>query len=304
MHERSLLSYSTKRIESGMDIHRARIKGASLPCPSGTTISRRDLPRMRKNQVLFLGTGASAGVPMIGCSCSICTSPLSQNKRRRSSVLLTLDGKKILIDAGPDLREQALFFHINKIDALLLTHPHADHIGGMDDLRAFNFATQAKIPCYLSEDTLREVKIRYHYFLNPVSKDKSIPAQLSFHLLPNQDGKIMVEEREFFYFSFSQAGVPVTGFRTGDFAYVSDIKEYNESIFDSIKGVQILVLSALRHAPSKMHFTVKEALAFASRAGAKQTILTHLSHELGYEETNALLPSSVQMGYDGLTLGW
>ena len=255
-----------------------------------------------KNQILFLGTGGSAGVPMIGCRCPVCTSQDLKNHRKRSSVLLNVQGKKILIDAGLDFRAQALLYDIAHIDALLLTHAHADHIGGMDDLRPFYFLNHKKLPCYLSKETLEEVKLRYHYFFHAGSSQKSMSAQIDFFPLIEESGQVDVQGICVNYFSFSQNGMKVTGFRIGSFAYVSDIRQYPATIFKELQGVDILVLSALRQAESSMHFSIDEAVEFSRNVQAKRTFLTHLSHEVDHEKVSALLPQEVQLGFDGLML--
>lgn len=257
---------------------------------------------IKKGRFLFLGTGGSSGVPMIGCSCQVCMSEVSKNKRMRSSGLITLGEKTILIDAGPEFRLQALSAHICRLSAVLLTHAHADHIAGLDDLRAFYFLTKQRLPCFLSEETLEEVRVRYHYFFTPITPHKSMSAQIDFHLLSQDTGSFEVEGIPLSYFSYFQTQMKVTGFRVGNFAYVSDIREYSESVIEALKGIDLLVLSALRHAPSLMHFSIEEAIHFARKVGAKKTYLTHISHDLDHETTNALLPSDVRLGYDGLEL--
>ncbi|MEN9344133.1 MAG: hypothetical protein RLZZ453_920 [Chlamydiota bacterium] len=257
-----------------------------------------------KGKLLFLGTGGSAGVPMIGCCCEVCQSSFLHNQRWRSSALLKVDNKQILIDAGPDFRAQALKFGISHLDAVLLTHAHADHIGGMDDLRSFYFVTRKKLPCFLSEDTLREVRLRFHYFFKEIQPQKSVAAQVDFFPFPADAGECSVEGIPIHYFSYFQTGMRVTGFRIGSFAYVSDIREYGASVIHALEGVKVLVLSALRHTASPLHFNVEEAIAFARRVGAGKTYLTHISHELDHEATNSLLPNDIRMGYDGLEIEW
>lgn len=252
---------------------------------------------------LFLGTGGSAGVPMIGCSCAVCTSKLSYNKRWRSSGLLKIGDKQFLIDVGPDFRTQALHFNVQHLTAVLLTHAHSDHIAGIDDLRAYYFKDKKKLPCILSRETFDEVKMRYHYLLHPLTAGKSIPAQIDFQMLPGDNGDIEIEGVHFHFFSYSQQSMKVTGFRWKNFAYVSDIREYSEDVFGSLEGVNTLVLSALAPVPTAMHFGLEEAVAFSRRINAKTTYLTHLAHGLEYEATNLLLPPDVRMGYDGLEIG-
>lgn len=256
----------------------------------------------QKQSVLLLGTGGSAGVPMIGCLCTVCTSSELKNRRMRSSALIKVGGKQILIDAGPDFREQALRFGIVHLDAVLLTHAHSDHIAGMDDLRAFYFLTKQKLPCVLSSQTLAEVRLRYHYFFTPVTNGKSLSAQLDFQELPLDFGQWQVAGVPIVYLSYFQQSTKVTGFRFGKMAYISDIREYCDEVIERLRGVEVLVVSALRHGVSAMHFGVEEAIAFARRVGATSTYLTHISHELDHSATNALLPSDVHLGYDGLEI--
>ena len=250
----------------------------------------------------FLGTGASAGVPIIGCECEVCKSSLSVNKRLRSSGLIRVGEKNYLIDVGPDFRTQALKFNIHSLNAVLLTHAHADHIAGIDDLRPFYFLDKKKLKCILSQETYDEVKLRYHYILKPLVSEKSLSAQIDFEILPNDFGQFELETILFKYFTYFQQNIKVTGFRVGNFAYVSDIRTYTEQIFESIEGIDILVLSALRTTANKMHFSIEEAIAFSRQTSAKITYLTHISHELDHDQTNTSLPDEVRMSYDGLEI--
>jgi phosphoribosyl 1,2-cyclic phosphate phosphodiesterase len=218
----------------------------------------------------------------------------------RSSGLIQTQERQILIDAGPDFRTQALKSSIDKLSAVLLTHAHADHIAGMDDLRAYYFLTKKKLPCILSQETFDEVKLRYHYMLKEVSLTKSVSAQIDFEILSQDGGTFSIEGIPFSYFSYYQQGTKVTGFRLGNFAYVTDIKEYSESVIEALKGVKTLVVSAMRQNPTQMHFSLDEAVSFSKRVCAKQTFLTHISHELEHKSTNRSLPSDVQLSYDGL----
>jgi phosphoribosyl 1,2-cyclic phosphate phosphodiesterase len=253
-----------------------------------------------QGQFLFLGTGSSPGVPLIGCECDVCRSASFYNKRLRSSGLITIGEKNFLIDVGPDFRAQALKFNITRLTGVLLTHAHSDHIAGIDDLRPYYFLYKTKIPCILSRETFEEVKLRYHYMLTPLAEGKSISAQLDFRLLPEDFGEFELEGVKFKYFSYFQMGMKVTGFRVGNFAYVSDIRHFSERVIEMLKGVEILVLSALRQVPTAMHFSLDEAVAFSRRVLAKKTYLTHIAHDLEYGLTNSLLPPEVRMSYDGL----
>ena len=242
------------------------------------------------------------GIPIIGCFCPICTSESPCNRRMRPSGLLTIGGKRLLIDCGPDFRTQALLHHIHALDGLLLTHAHHDHIAGIDELRVFYMRSKKPLPCLLSRPTLIDIQARFPYiFEDPDDKEK-IAARLTLHLLEDTHGTVEFLGIPFSYFSYEQVGMCVNGFRFEKFAYVSDIRTYADSIFLHLKGVQTLVLSALRMTPSLAHLSIDEAVAFANRVGAKQTWLTHVAHELDHEKTNNYLPPHVRMAYDGLEL--
>jgi phosphoribosyl 1,2-cyclic phosphate phosphodiesterase len=255
-------------------------------------------------KLLFLGTGGSTGVPVIGCTCKVCRSTSFRNKRSRSSVLIQTQGKNFLIDAGPDFREQALKHKIRKLDGLLLTHTHFDHVAGIDDLRAFYFLNKTRLPCLLSKETFEEIKIRYHYLMRPLKDGHSISAQLDFFVLEHDFGKMRFQGVEWKYMSYTQADMKVTGFRQGKMAYVSDIRAYTNQLLESLEGVETLVLSALRTTPTQMHFSVDEAIEFSKMVGAKKTYLTHISHDLDHEKVNKILPSNVRLSYDGLKISY
>ena len=248
---------------------------------------------------LFLGTGASAGVPVIGCHCAICSSNSPRNRRLRSSGLIEVGSKRFLIDVGPDFREQALTHKIEKLDGLLLTHTHYDHIAGIDELRIYNIRGQKPMPCLLSKESFADIQKRYDYFFK---EQASMSAQFTFQLLEDGMGSVEFEGMRFDYLSYSQQGMRVNGYRFGSFAYVSDIREYDESIFTSLKGVKQLVLSALRFEPSKVHFSIEEAIEFARIVGASQTYLTHISHNVDYEADSKKLPPGIHLGCDGLKI--
>jgi phosphoribosyl 1,2-cyclic phosphate phosphodiesterase len=255
-----------------------------------------------RGSFLFMGTGGSMGVPAIGCSCETCTSSLPENKRLRSSGLLKVGGKILLIDVGPDFREQALKFKIDHLDGVLITHPHFDHVGGLDDLRIYYFIQKHALPCLLSQESLDDLALRYHYMMRPLQPGKSICAQIDFQVLESDFGKRNFQGIPIEYMSYFQTNMKVTGFRVGTFAYVSDIREYTDDLLNSLSGVKTLVLSALRHTPTLMHFSIDEAIALARRVGAQITYLTHVAHDLEYQTTSAMLPPDVRLSYDGLEI--
>jgi phosphoribosyl 1,2-cyclic phosphate phosphodiesterase len=204
--------------------------------------------------------------------------------------------ENILIDCGPDLRQQSLQHNLNHLDGVLLTHAHYDHTGGMDDLRPFLFKRHEPLPLLMSKETLGEVTMRHGYFID------AKPAKVEVHLLEVERGERTFKRLPLKYFSFYQGNMKVNGFRFGNLAYVSDIKEYPESLFEDLAGVDTLILSALRYEASPLHLTVDEAISLAESCRAKKTYLTHISHELDHEKTEALLPPNVRLAYDGLEL--
>lgn len=255
-------------------------------------------------KLVFLGTGGSMGIPVIGCSCPVCHSSLSKNKRLRPSVAIKFNNHLILVDCGPDFRQQALIHRITQIDGLILTHAHNDHTAGLDELRIFTLRSGRPLPCLLSKETLEEIKIRFYYiFNNDYSSDGvKLTTNLALNCLHEDAGEVSFMGLNIDYMTYRQGGMKVMGLRLGNLAYLTDIKDHGPEIFDKLNKVDTLIISALRHTPSHLHFTVDEAIAFSQKVGAKQTWLTHIAHELEHERTNAYLPESIRMSYDGLEL--
>ncbi len=250
-------------------------------------------------QFLFLGTGGSLGIPVISCHCRVCRSLSPLNKRFRPSGLLTIGNKRFLIDAGPDFRLQALKFGIQHLDGVLLTHMHYDHIGGLDELRIFYIMHHKKLACLSSKETFDELHHRFHYLFR---KGGENCPQLDFTVLEEDFGRIEFQGIPIDYLSYYQAGMKVTGYRVGPFAYISDIRKYDISIVDLLKGVDILVLSALRYTASEVHFSIEEAIEFSRDVGARHTFLMHIAHDIEHEETNAKLPDGILLSHDGLEI--
>lgn len=252
----------------------------------------------------FLGTGSSMGVPVPGCSCSVCLSQDSHNKRFRPAGLIRFQGKDILLDCGPDFREQGLRSRLEKVDGIIMTHAHYDHIGGFDDLRAFFFDRKKPIPCILSQETADDILKRFDYIFLPEASKYMLLPKVDLQIMKGNRGMIDFLGLPVKYLTFEQMGMKVNGIVCGNFAYLSDICHYPESIFQDLKGVEVLVLSALRFTPSPSHFNVDQAIDFAKRVGARETWLTHIAHELDHEKTNAYLPANVRMAYDGLEINF
>ena len=244
-------------------------------------------------KILFLGTGASFGIPGVCCKCSVCKSSSPLNKRLRSSILLKKDGKNILIDAAPDMRRAALKYDIDKLDAVLLTHYHDDHVAGLSELRAYYYCNDYKpMPLVASQITYQSVSMRYEYLMK----------RFDPLVLKSQRDEDEVCGIKFKYFTFYQEGVSVTGYRFDDFAYITDIKDYDEGIFEDLSGVKTLVISCLSEEGTDMHFSLKETIAFAKKAGAERCYLTHISHEIDHEDMSKRLPKNFELAYDGMEI--
>ncbi len=242
------------------------------------------------------------GVPVIGCTCPVCFSSSPYNKRLRPSALIKAGDSVFLIDAGPDFRAQALKYKIHRLDGLLLTHTHFDHSGGLDDLRVYYFLQKKKLPCLVSKETLEELKITYHYLMRPLEDKKTVTAQFDFNILEEDFGSLTFEGLPLKYVSYLQSGMKVNGYKIGNLAYISDIHTFTPEVISVVKGVEILIVSALRSASSSVHFSVEDAIQFSRAVGAEKTYFTHIAHDLDHEKTNALLPPGIQLSYDGLEI--
>lgn len=253
---------------------------------------------------LFLGTGASTGVPLLGCSCPVCSSSSHFNKRLRPSGLVTLGDKVLLIDVGPDFRTQALTHNIRHIDGVMITHTHYDHIAGLDDLRPFNFLQGRKMPCLLSKESFDDLKIRYYYIMAAVAGGSVSCTQLQFHTLKKDCGEVHFLEIPLSFCSYFQNGMKVTGFRIGNFAYITDICQFEEKIFEIFSGVEVLVLSSLKETSSPAHLSLDQGVGFAKKLGVKECYFTHIGHEMDHEAANRTLPSNMRLAYDGLEISF
>lgn len=245
----------------------------------------------------FLGTGTSQGVPVIGCACEVCLSPDAKDRRLRTSALVRSGSTTLLIDAGPDLRQQMLRSRVQHLDVVLLTHSHMDHVGGIDDLRAFNFKQKQAMDLYGSSATLRAVEHTFHYAFAadryagvPELRLKEIGAS------PFRIGDVNVDTIEVMH-----DRMPVLGFRMGGLAYITDAKTMSEDQIARIRGVDTLVLNALRKKEHHSHLNLREALDLVQRIGPRQGYFTHISHLLGtHAEVSAELPAGVALAHDGL----
>jgi phosphoribosyl 1,2-cyclic phosphate phosphodiesterase len=251
-------------------------------------------------QFTFMGTGGSMGVPVIGCHCMACSSSDSLNKRMRPSGLIQIMDKNFVIDVGPDFRMQALRLGLEKIDGVLLSHAHSDHIAGIDDLRAYYFLHKAKTPCLLSQLTFNELNQRYPYLFQATDTKKSVTAQLEFCVLPQEFGSIFFQGVQWTFVSYLHAGIQVTGFRIGNFAYVSDIRYYSNQVIERLLGIDTLVIGVHQKKATQVHFGIEEAMEFSHLVGAKKTYFTHLSHD--FEHQKMKLPLGFELAYDGMVV--
>lgn len=256
-----------------------------------------------KARLLFLGTGGSVGVPMLGCRCNTCLSKDAKNLRLRPSAFLYTSFGNFLIDCGPDFRCQAIRSNITSLNGLLLTHSHHDHSSGIDDLRPLVYARPSPLPILLSQTTAQDIRLRYYYLFNTSKEKVKSKSFFYLQLLPKEEaGRVDFEGLPVQYVTYSQGGMPVNGFRIGDLAYLSDIRLFSPSIFTELSGVNTLILSALRFEKTALHFSVDEAIDFARQLNVSRIWLTHLSHDLEYHKTTAYLPEGFSLAYDGLEI--
>jgi phosphoribosyl 1,2-cyclic phosphate phosphodiesterase len=248
----------------------------------------------------FLGTGTSNGIPVIGCGCAVCTSPDPRDRRTRTSGVVRHGGHTFLIDTGPELRLQALAVGLDRIDAVLMTHAHADHTGGLDDLRRFNEINQAHLPVYASRATARDLRDRYAYAFEDAFPFYGGKPDLTLHEF---DGPFCALGQEIVPIPVRHGRLEVHGFRFGDLAYVTDAKEISPASLDLLRGAEVLVLNALRERPHPTHLSVAEALAVVAEVRPRVAYFVHLCHELSHAAGSALLPPGVEIAYDGLRVG-
>lgn len=250
-------------------------------------------------RVTMLGTGTSAGTPVIGCDCSVCTSENPKNKRLRCGLKLEVGQAVVLVDTSTDLRQQALRFGLPRVDAVLYTHAHADHIFGADDLRIFNYRQRSAIRCYGSPFTLRSFRRTFSYvFERP--EGGGVGARPRFHLVEVEE-PFEVAGRRVVPVPVIHGDMEVSAYRFDSFAYVTDCGEIPPASLELLRGVEVLILGALRYRSHPAHLSVAQAVEVASEIGAGRTVLTHMNHEIDHEAPEVLLPRGVELGYDGLS---
>lgn len=247
-------------------------------------------------RIIVLGCGTSTGVPVIGCHCAVCASTDPRNKRTRSSALVQTGGKNLLIDTSTDLRAQSLANGIERIDAVLFTHPHADHIHGIDDLRSFNLHQEGPIPCYGNAFTIDRIKVMFDYIFRKDGRDGWKP-NLTTSVV---DSAFDVFGIKIIPVEIFHGEASIFGYRIGKFAYLTDCSSIPAETIEMLKGVEVIIIGALRYKPHPTHFSVQQAIEASKAIGAKRTILTHLSHGLDY--TADAPGEGVELACDGLTI--
>ena len=252
-------------------------------------------------ELTFLGTGTSQGVPVITCDCKVCQSDDPRDKRLRTSVMVSHEGQNVVIDSGPDFRQQMLRERVQRLDGLVFTHEHKDHIAGMDDIRAFNFKQKGDIEVYASEPVQQALQREFHYVFASVR----YPGVPQVHLNPIGDQAFEVAGIPFLPLRVMHYKMPVHAFRMGDLAYVTDANYIPPETLEQLRGVRYLILNALRKETHLSHFNLEQALDIVEELAPEKAWLTHLSHQMGlHSEVQAELPEGVFLAYDGLQISW
>ncbi len=249
--------------------------------------------------IQFLGTGTSTGIPMIGCDCTVCTSKNPKDNRLRSSILVQSQKTSLIVDTTPDFRYQMLRTHTRRLDAVLFTHPHKDHMAGLDDIRAFNFFSQKAMDIYANSLTEEAVKRDFYYAF----ADKKYPGVPELNLITIDEKPFVIGDIPVQPILVYHHKMPVFGFRFGDFTYITDANRIEADQKALIRGSKVLVLNALRKEAHISHFTLQEAVDLATELDIPEVYFTHISHQLGlHDSINQELPPHIQLAYDGLEL--
>lgn len=249
--------------------------------------------------IKVLGSGTSVGVPTIGCRCAVCLSDDPRDNRLRPSILINYGGRSILIDTTPDFRQQALRFNIERVDAILFTHSHADHIMGLDDVRPFNFHQGGIIPIYGSAQTLADIQRAFRYIFDPRETESSRPRLTTCEF---DSAPISLFGLEFIPVRLDHGKGTVYGFRFGRAAYLTDHSDIPPESMEKLAGLDVLFLDALRHRPHPTHSTVARSIESVSRLKPRDAYFTHICHDLPHAQTEEALPPNIHLAYDGLEL--
>lgn len=252
-------------------------------------------------KITVLGSGTSQGVPIIACECDVCRSNDPRDKRLRTSVLIETDETTICIDAGPDFRYQMLRADVKKLDAILITHEHKDHIGGLDDVRPYIFLQKKPMSIYASPSAQEEIKREYSYAF--VHEDERYPGAPAFELVDIDDKTIQINDLTIEPIKLQHFTLTSHAFRIGNFAYVTDLSELSDEAFSKLQGIEYLIIEALRHKPHYSHICLSEAIEIAQKLNVKKAWFTHVSHNMGKSaDINPTLPENMMLAYDGMEI--
>jgi phosphoribosyl 1,2-cyclic phosphate phosphodiesterase len=252
------------------------------------------------SEIVILGSGTSMGVPTLGCNCAVCTSTDPRNTRTRPSIAIEWEGNRVLIDTGPDFRQQAIRERIQHIDAVFYTHSHADHILGLDDLRPLSFRHVAGMPLYADDRSIKILETVFAYTFSPEAKYPT-RARVKLHRL-NEHESVDVAGVTFQRVPILHGEMPVAGYRFGNAAYLTDMSRIPETSLPLLEDLDVLILDALRKEPHPSHANVEQALAWIDRVQPRRAFFTHMSHELDQAQMESELPSHIRLAYDGLRI--
>ncbi|MHC4879921.1 MAG: MBL fold metallo-hydrolase [Planctomycetota bacterium] len=273
-----------------------------MTSPAGTPAAAGSVAIPSANEIILLGTGTSSGVPVIGCDCETCRSPNPRNQRTRTGVAINTPQGTILIDTSPELRLQLVRERIAVAHAVLFTHGHADHLFGLDDTRLFAHRLGHALPVYCERFTEQNIRSAFHYAFRPPPPEAhkaSIP-QFDLRLIDDQSFEVIGQRIQ--PIRLFHGRLPVLGFRINNVAFCTDVSRIPEESFPLLSNLDVLILDALRDKPHPTHFSIDQALEVVARVRPKRTFLTHISHSLEHETTNARLPAGVKLAWDGLRL--
>lgn len=250
-------------------------------------------------KVTFLGTGTSQGVPVIACQCEVCKSIDSHDKRLRSSVLIEVGNLSLVIDPGPDFRQQMLTHDVRSLDAILITHEHKDHIAGLDDVRAFNWITKKPVEVFAEQRVLNAVKNEFAYAF----AEHPYPGVPKINLNIITEDAFKIGETEIIPIRGMHMELPVLGYRIGNFCYLTDFNYISDESLDKVRGSKLIVLNAVRKEPHISHYSLSEAVDVLQKLNPTKGLITHISHQMGrYTIENPLLPHNIELAYDGMVL--
>jgi len=260
----------------------------------------KDMSNGKSFKLKLLGTGTSTGVPTVSCSCPTCLSDDNKDKRLRCSALITYNNKNIIIDTGPDFRQQLIKYNIQRLDAAIYTHHHFDHIGGFDDIRGINFTTKSALPIYLNSETLDNLFRIFSYAFRGYNETGGGIPMVDVNKI--SDGDFYINGLKFTILPLIHGTLRVLGFRIGDVAYCTDTNFIPESTLELMEDLDVLILDGLRPKVHKTHFNIDQAIKLSNAINAKQTYLTHIAHQIKHSEVEPNLPVGINLAYDGLTI--